>query len=151
MPNQKNKKNSIPKYSWLRSALTILLVILLAVVIVTPWALRLMYRADAQVALGNAKSVRTAARVAAIQQYAVGQSFSDASCEGGVAEGLYEDILALSKVPGDFWVMQTDETGYNVLRFVYREGEYTVWFELGDSEESSYEVYHDETMIRLGD
>ena len=46
------------KYRWIKSVLMILIIILLAIVTVIPGALRLLHRADAQVALGHAKSVR---------------------------------------------------------------------------------------------
>jgi len=57
--------------------------------------------------------------------------------------------VLLIKAPGDFWVLQTDETGYQVLRFIYQEGEYTVWYQADDP--SPYKVYHEETMIDTGD
>lgn len=135
-------------YGWIRSGLTGLCILLLVIVTVIPGVLRLLYRADAQVALGHAKTVRMAMKATAIEQYGVKNSFGDASCEGGVAEGLYEDILMLSKAPGDFWILQTDEDGYEVLQFVYREGEYTVWY---TAEPGRYTVYHQDTMIDTGD
>ena len=113
-------------------------------VTVIPGVLRLMYRADSQVALGHAKSVRMAFQVAGTETYGENQMFCDITRPGGVTESVYKEVLALSKAPGDFWVLQTDETGYKVLQFVYREGEYTVWYQ---ADPSSYTVYHDNTMI----
>lgn len=48
------------KYRWIRLTIYLLIIILLAIVLVVPGVLRLIYRADSQVALGNAKSVRMA-------------------------------------------------------------------------------------------
>lgn len=111
--------------------------------------LRLIYRADSQVALGNAKSVRVAFQVIGTKAYGSNGPFGDVSHKGGVADGLYDEIIKLSKAPGDFWGLQTDETGYQVLRFFYQEGEYTVWYQADDP--SPYKVYHEKTMIDTGD
>ncbi len=129
---------------WIRSGLLILTIVMFATVTVVPGVLRLMYRADSQVALGHAKSVRMAFQVAGTETYGENQMFCDITRSGGVTESVYKEVLALSKAPGDFWVLQTDETGYKVLQFVYREGEYTVWYQ---ADPSSYTVYHDNTMI----
>lgn len=129
---------------WIRSGLLILTIVMFATVTVVPGVLRLMYRADSQVALGHAKSVRMAFQVAGTETYGENQMFCDITRPGGVTESVYKEVLALSKAPGDFWVLQTDETGYKVLQFVYREGEYTVWYQ---ADPSSYTVYHDNTMI----
>lgn len=138
-------QNRTTKYRWLHKALYTFLVILLLTVLLVPGVLRLIYRADSQVALGNAKSVRVAFQVIGTEKYGVNGTLSDASQQGGVTKGLYEEILKLSKVPGDFWLLQTDESGCEVQRFVYTEGEYTVWYQA--DAKSPYTVYHDETMI----
>lgn len=69
--------------------------------------------------------------------------FFDASQEGGVAESIRTEVLNLSKAPGDFWVLQMAEDGYTVEKFVYREGDYTVWYTL---EPKSYTVYYEDYM-----
>lgn len=137
------------KYRWMHRVLNLLVIILLVFVLAIPGMLRLIYRADSQVALGNAKSVRMAFQVTGTEAYGRNEAFCDASKEGGIREGLYEEILSLSKVPGDFWVLQTDETGYQIRKFVYIEGEYTVWYDADAS--SVYTVYHEDTMIDTGE
>lgn len=57
------------KYRWIKSVLMVLIIILLAIVTVIPGALRLLHRADAQVALGHAKSVRLALQVTGQECY----------------------------------------------------------------------------------
>lgn len=54
-----------------------------------------------------------------------------------------KSVLNLSKAPGDFWVLQMAEDGYTVEKFVYREGDYTVWYTL---EPKSYTVYYEDYM-----
>ena len=131
------------KYRVLRMVLLILVVILLGIVTVIPGVLRILYRADAQVALGHAKSVRLALQMTGTESCGGNRTFCDASHEGGVAESIRTEVLNLSKAPGDFWVLQMAEDGYTVEKFVYREGDYTVWYTL---EPKSYTVYYEDYM-----
>ncbi len=147
MPVKTPKKKT--EYNWIRLAVYLLIIILLAIVLVVPGVLRLIYRADSQVAMGNARSVRMASQVIATQQYGRNEAFCDVTWEGGIADGLYEEILELSEVPGDFWILQVEEDGYTVRQFVYREGAYTVWYDA--DADSKYTVYHNETMINTGE
>ena len=143
MTQQHESNTTSIKYRWIKSVLTILIIILLAIVTVIPGALRLLHRADAQVALGHAKSVRLALQVAGQECYGRSGTFLDASQEGGVAEGIRTEVLNLSKAPGDFWVLQTAKDGYTIEKFVYKEDEYTVWY---TKEPKSYTVYYDDHM-----
>ena len=94
-------------------------------------------------ALGHAKSVRLALQVTGQECYGRSGTFFDASKEGGVAESIWTEVLNLSKAPGDFWVLQMAEDVYTVEKFVYREGDYTVWYTL---EPKSYTVYYEDYM-----
>lgn len=146
MSTQRNENESFQisiQYRILRMVLLVLVVILPAVVTVIPRVLRILYRADAQVALGHAKSVRLALQVTGQECYGRSGTFFDASQEGGVAESIRTEVLNLSKAPGDFWVLQMAEDGYTVEKFVYREGDYTVWYTL---EPKSYTVYYEDYM-----
>ena len=98
MTQQQQESKVIPiKYRWIKSLLTILIIILLAIVTVIPGALRLLHRADAQVALGHAKSVRLALQVTGQECYGRSGPFFDASQEGGVAESIRTEVLNLSR------------------------------------------------------
>ncbi len=132
------------KTSWLRPVVFFLIFTLLALVLIIPASLRLMYRADAGVALGNAKSVRLALQVTGKECYGKDQTFSDASGQGGVTENVYRDVINLSKAPGEFWVLKLGRDGYTVDEFIYKEDEFTVWYQASPK---TYTVYHDETMI----
>ena len=87
--------------------------------------------------------MRRALQVTGQECYSRGDTFFDASQEGGVAESIRTEVLNLSKAPGDFWVLQMAEDGYTVEKFVYREGDYTVWYTL---EPKSYTVYYEDYM-----
>lgn len=147
MSTQRDNKESLRisiQYRILRMVLLVLVVILLAVVTVIPGVLRILYRADAQVALGHAKSVRLALQMTGKETYGGNRSFCDASKQGGVTESVWTEVLELSKVPGDFQVLQVGDDGYTVKQFYYQEGDFTVWFQ---SDPSSYIVYRNEAII----
>ncbi len=132
------------KYSISHLTLEVLAIVLLAVIAVIPGVLRIMYRADAQVALGNAKLVRTAFEMTALEAYGENIPFSDPTSRSGIADKAYQNILMTSKVPGDFWVTQVDESGYQVLRFFYQEGEFLV---ICRTDPVSYEVLRTDQLI----
>ena len=143
MPTPNKAQPPKTKYRWIRSALNVLLILLLTIVLIIPGVLRLIYRADSQVALGNAKSVRLALQVTGKESYGRNDTFTDASQEGGVTESVRKEVLMLSKAPGDFWVLQMSDDGYTVDKFLYCEGEYTVWYTRSPE---SYTVYRREQM-----
>lgn len=80
----KLEKGCRRKISYLRikKSLTILTILLLTLFAGAPGVLRLVYRADAQVALGHAKSVRMAIQITGTEQYSKGKGFCDATQEG---------------------------------------------------------------------
>lgn len=125
--------------------MTVTAVMLLSIVLILPGTLRLLYRADAQVALGNAKVVRLALQAAGTECYGLDTAFSDPFSRGGVTEAVYREVLMRSKAPGDFWVLQLGDDGYTVERFLYTEDEYQVYYQ---NEPLQYEVYRAENYIR---
>lgn len=126
-------------------ALSVIVIVLAVVTAAVPGVLAMMRRADAQVALGNAKSLRLALQLASTEAYGAGKPFGDAAQAGGVTEEVWRKVLMDSKVPGDFWVLQTDESGYEVLRFLYQEGDFTVSY---CKEPLVYEVYYRQAYIK---
>lgn len=125
--------------------LSILLLLLTIIVASIPGILHIMRRADAQVALGNAKSLRMALDSAATAHYGSGTSFFDASSFGNVPEEVWRQVITDSKVPGDFWVLQMDKTGCQVQRFYYQEGDFSVTY---CREPLTYEVFYQQEYIR---
>lgn len=129
----------------LRYGLCVLVILLAVFVGALPGILHMMRRADAQVALGNAKSLRLALQVAGTEAYAAGQPFCDAAKESGLVKDAWTKVLTDSKVPGDFWILQTDESGYEIRRFLYQEGDFSVMYQ---KEPLAYEVYYQQSYIR---
>lgn len=141
--NTSNIKKTAPKR--ITGLLTATVLILAVLVAAVPGTLAIMRRADAQVALGNAKSLRVALQVASTEAYGAGRPFGDVTARGGVAEEVWQAVLMDSKVPGDFWILQTDESGYEVERFVYQEGDFTVSY---CKEPLTYEVHYRQMYIQ---
>lgn len=144
----KNDISETAKKKWLVSCLSALVILFAVLTAAIPGILLILRRADAQVALGNAKSLRLALEMAALECYASDKPFADASCEGGVAGEVLTRALTDSKAPGDFWILQTDESGYELRRFLYQEGDFTVLYQ---KEPLTYEVYYRQTMIQTHD
>lgn len=130
---------------WLTLTLTILMLSLTIIVAAIPGTLYIMRRADAQVALGNAKSLRMALDAAATECYGSGKTFCDTSVLGGVTEEVWRQVITDSKIPGDFWILQMDESGYEVQSFYYQEGDFSVTF---CREPVSYEVFYQQNFIQ---
>lgn len=77
---EKGRRRKI-SYRRIKKSLTILTILLLPLFAGAPGVLRLVYRADAQVALGHAKSVRMAIQITGTEQYSKGKGFCDATQE----------------------------------------------------------------------
>ncbi len=132
-------------YQILVRVLTVSVTILFAVVVTVPGVLRIIYRADAQVALGNATAVRLALQTAATEAYGLDRPFSDPASESGLTESLEREVYLLASVPGTFMVLRTDSSGYEVTRFLYQENEMQVIY---DAVEASYEVSRKTVYIK---
>ncbi|MCI8795941.1 MAG: hypothetical protein HFG89_03660 [Dorea sp.] len=130
---------------WLIRILSANILVLAVLVAAIPGTLVIMRRADAQVALGNAKSLRMALDTASMETYASGEPFRDISSNGGVTEEIWREVITDSKVPGDFWLLQTDKSGYEVQSFLYREGDFTVEY---CKEPLTYEVSYQQNYIQ---
>ena len=78
----KDIKLTQTKYRLIRTGVVVLTFILLLAVTIVPGVLRILYRADAQVALGHAKSVRLVLQMTGRETYGESRSFCDASREG---------------------------------------------------------------------
>ena len=73
--NTSNIKKTAPKR--ITGLLTATVLILAVLVAAVPGTLVIMRRADAQVALGNAKSLRVALQVASTEAYGAGRPFGE--------------------------------------------------------------------------
>lgn len=135
----------ISNNKWVKLCLWTAVVILAIFTAAIPGILQIMRRADAQTALGNAKSLRLALQAASMECYAADRSFHDISGPGGVTEEVWRKVITDSKVPGDFWILQMDENGYEVQCFLYQEGGFTVTYH---KDPLVYAVSYGEEYIR---
>lgn len=141
--NQNDKKLTTKK--GVRLFLAAAALLLAVIVAALPGILHMVRRADAQVALGNAKSLRLALQAAGTEAYGAGQPFYRAEEESGLAKEVWTKVLLESKAPGEFWILQTDQSGYEILRFLYQEGDFSVMYQ---KEPLVYEVYYQESYIK---
>ena len=141
-PDHKQDAASSP---WPLRVMTFLIILTTVLLAGIPPALTMMRRADAQVALGNAKTVRLSLQLTSKEAYAASLPFWSASEPGGVTERVRDKVLKDTKTPGDFWVLQTDKGGYEVLMFLYQEGDFTVLYQ---KEPQSYQVFNNQTVIK---
>lgn len=139
-----NKRRDVFSF-WLLRGMVFLVVLITVFLAGIPLALTLMRRADAQVALGNAKTVRLALQLTSKEAYAASLPFCSASEPGGVTEWVRDRVLRDTKMPGDFWVLQTDKDGYEVWMFLYQEGDFTVLYQ---REPQSYQVFYSQSYIK---
>lgn len=134
----RGKHYHLTTYELTLRVLSVLVVVLACLLVVIPGTLRLMHRAEANAAIGNAKVVRTALRATALEGYGLDTDFTDTTAIGGVNSKEYTKIIEMSEVPGSFQVLQISEDRTDVLRFYYIEGPYIVFF---DANPSTYKVY----------
>ena len=94
-------------------------------------------------ALAQAKAARLATAVLASEQYATGAPFADFTTADGLAAGLQDRIRALGVLPGTVTLLQTDPTGYAILRMAYRQGDFVVLYDAG----GTWQVYEAQNRI----
>lgn len=124
--------------------LSVIVIILAVLVTAVPGVMRMLYRIDANGALGNAKLVRLALQTEVTESYGWETSLGDIAGHGGISDEAYQEVLKLTKVPGDFWVLQVSEDRTKLLRFIYQEGDYLVVY---NADPLSYQVYRGEKYI----
>lgn len=123
------------------SAAEILCAVLLVVVLgytLAAGAMQLRIQGLSREALAQVKSARLAARSIAAECYATGTPFADQTNPDGLAEGVAAQIEQLAALPGSVQLLQTDDTGYGVIRLSYTEGDICAVYISGDG----YYVYH---------
>ena len=115
------KRDGLP---WGERLLLLLLCLSLCALLIPPAAAGWTRRAEARVALRNAKNVKLACFVVAAEQRAKNRPFSDQAGPYGFAEGVEEQILLLAHAPGEVWLLRAGEDPYEVAELRYREFEY---------------------------
>ncbi|MCR5655191.1 MAG: hypothetical protein K6G07_06065 [Lachnospiraceae bacterium] len=94
-------------------------------------------------ALREAKDVRMAMRLAAIESYAASESFYAPTASDGLQEGAAEKIAKLSSRDGTVVLTAWDKEENDPLAFTYRTGHYIVYFTHDtETDEDGWEVYY---------
>ena len=84
--------------------------------------------AQTRTLLAQAEAVRTAAYAVALDCIADSQPFADQRGPFGFAPQVREEILALCGGEGELYLLQIDESGYNVEQFLYVQDGFAVHF-----------------------
>lgn len=128
----------------LNKVLITLLILLLIGVIGAPVFAYFRIKADARIALREAKNVNIAFRAVITEYYASDSVFYDPSREDGMSQGVAGEIKALADQNGDIRVTSYDTAIRKVTGFEYRTGNYEVIYtydkKTGDSWKVNYLV-----------
>ena len=81
-----------------------------------------------QKALRNAKDLRIAMKMAAIEAYSDGTSIYDPTREDGLSKGVRERLKELCEAPGEVTLTGWDKAESDAISFTYQEGSYIVMF-----------------------
>lgn len=126
--------------------LALLLALSLAATVGMGFVAQLSHNAQAQEALAEARNVKVAAVMVAMDRFAYGLPFADQTQKFGLDEAAYREIMLLSKVPGDLYLLRTDSAGYAILAFRYVSYEYNVIYE---AEANAWQVAYYENLISI--
>ena len=92
--------------------------------------------------LREAKDVRTAMKMVAIESYSNGANIFDPSRPDGLVEGGAEKLASLSQADGDIVLTGWDKAESDALSFTYTKGNYTVFFKKnGEDGQPSWDVF----------
>lgn len=99
----------------------------------------------AREALAQCKAARLAATIISSEQYAHGAPYADFTTEDGLTEGVQERIRTLGRLPGTVQLLQTDASGYKILKMAYLEDDF---FAIYDAD-GSWEIWRGEHRIKM--
>lgn len=129
----------------LRAVLVVGIVLALAAASYFPFS-HFLRLSEARSVLYSAKLARLSAWSVSAECYGAGKPFSDFSAESGFAGETPERIRELCSCEGEFRLLQTDETGYEILCFSYTENGYTAVYR-GTRQEGAWQVYRNSELI----
>ena len=103
-------------------------------------------------ALREAKDVRLAMKMLAIESYSSGKSIYDPKSPDGLTEGGAQRLRQLSEADGEIILTGWDAKESDAISFRYIKGNYVVHFQKsGDDGEASWEVYLQLRVTDFGD
>ena len=128
------------------AVLVVLFVILLILLFALPSLTRALDTSRARVVLAQAKGVQLAAVSTAAEWYALGREFSDSAAPEGIDPEAEQAIRETSGCTGTFYILQMDEKEHMILKMLYIEDEYTVFYQRA-GEESNWKVFRSDPLI----
>lgn len=88
-------------------------------------------RIEGRTLLGRAKNVELAIRLVGIEYYGYGSTPYDSERMSNLNEDAEKEILDHAEADGDLWVRGWDGETNRPTAFIYREGDFLVFYELG--------------------
>ena len=98
--------------------------------------------AGARTALREAKDVRIAMKMKAIETYGLGGSVFKASSANGMSEGMEKEILSMADADGTIVLQSWDSNSNEPQAFTYQKDKYIVVFRMSEDGGISWKGYY---------
>lgn len=105
------------------------------------------YRIEGRALLGRAKNVELAIRLVGIEYYGYGSTPYDSARTSNLKEEAEREILRHAEASGDLWVQAWDGETNAPTAFIYREGNFLVFYEAGTDGLSAWRVCRLQTVV----
>ena len=107
--------------------------------------------AGARLAVREAKDVRVAMKMKAIEAYGFGGSVYNPAAGNGMSDGMEEEVLKMANADGDIILQAWDKTDGEPAAFTYQKDRYIVLFRKDEDGHLSWEGYYTFKLIRYAD
>ena len=107
--------------------------------------------AKARSALREAKDIRIAMKMKAIEKYGFGGSVYNPSAVNGMSQGVEEEVLKMAEADGQIILQAWDKETREPTAFTYQKDRYIVLFNKSDSGAISWTGYYTFKLIEYAD
>lgn len=98
-------------------------------------------RIEGRTVLGRAKNVELAIRLVGIEYYGYGSTPYDSGRMSSLKEDAEIEILHYAEADGDLWVREWNGETNEPAAFIYREGNFFIFYEKGEDGQPAWRVY----------
>ena len=127
----------------------VLLTILIVLGAATLLGTYFVWRAEAHLALRQARNAWTALRITGIEYYGMGKDLYDDRTASGLKKEAEEQVLEVAECEGSIVVLGKDDEHLEPTRLLYREGPYLVYYYLDENENRQWQIYRAQSMFAL--
>ncbi|MCR4946484.1 MAG: hypothetical protein K5929_06005 [Lachnospiraceae bacterium] len=108
-------------------------------------------KAKARTTLREAKDIRIAMKMKAIEKYGFGGAVYNPSAVNGMSQGIEEEILKMADADGQIILQAWDKEAREPSAFTYQKDRYIVLFNKSDSGAISWTGYYTFKLIEFSD